>query len=358
MPTPRAATPLKAAVAGFGMAASCHAGAYRRIDGVELVAAYSDHLGSDRAAILAACGPGVRVFDDYDRFIAESGADIVSVCTLPDRHADQIIAAARAGKHVAAEKPICVTAAELEAVNQAVRQAGVQFTACFQEFHYGAFLAAIDMVEQGLLGRVHLAEVDYYNGIGPWVQQYWWTRTARHGVSSMVNCGCHAMMLLTLLMGGEMPEEVTSYRARSASPSFADYEFDPTQISLFRYSGGRVGKVTSCLDAIQPYTFRVSAVGSEGSVIDDQFYTRRIAGLESTRWSRMGARTIGDATVIGPDMYVDFLTSFVATARTGTPMPRTNLDKAYRMHRMLFAAAAAAELGRAVPIDDTATSTG
>ena len=79
---PRAAAPLKAAVAGFGMAASCHAGAYRRIDGIELVAAYSDHLDGDRAAILAACGPAVRVFDDYDRFIAESGADIVSVCTL------------------------------------------------------------------------------------------------------------------------------------------------------------------------------------------------------------------------------------------------------------------------------------
>jgi hypothetical protein len=47
-------------------------------------------------------------------------------------------------------------------------------------------------------------------------------------------------------------------------------------------------------------------------------------------------------------MYVDFLTSFVAAVRSGAPMPRTNLDMAYRMHRMLFAADAAAELGRAV----------
>lgn len=347
---PQAATMVKAAVAGFGMAASCHAGAYRRIDGVELVAAYSDYLDRDRDAILAACGPEVRVFGDYDRFLRESGADVVSVCTLPDRHAAQIVAAARAGKHVAAEKPICVSATELEAVNHAVRSAGVQFTACFQEFHYGAFLAAIDMVEQGLLGRVHLAEVDYYNGIGPWVQQYWWSRTARHGVSSMVNCGCHAMMLLALLMGGDMPEEVTSYRARSASPSFATYEFDPTQVSMFRYAGGRIGKVSSSLDAIQPYLFRVSAIGSEGSVVDDQFYTQRIAGLERARWSRMGARTIGDATVIGPDMYVDFLTSFVAAIRTGEPMPRTNFEASYRMHRMLFAADESASLGRPVAI--------
>ena len=345
---PNADAPLKAAVAGFGMAATCHAGAYRRIAGIELVAVYSDDPERDLPAIRAACGPDVRVFNDYGRFLAESGADIVSVCTLPDRHAGQIVAAARAGKHIVAEKPVCVTASELEAVYRAVRDAGVQFTSCFQEFHYGAFLAAIDMVDQGLLGRVHLAEVDYYNGLGPWIRQYWWSRTARHGVSSLVNCGCHAMMLLALLMDGEEPEEVVAYRARSASADFASYEYDPTQISLFRYSGGRVGKVSSCLDAIQPYLFRISAVGSEGSVVDDQFYTRRIAGLDSARWSRMGARTIGDATVIGADMYVDFLMAFVAAVRSGTPMPRTNLEMTYRMHRMVFAADAAAELGRPV----------
>jgi predicted dehydrogenase len=341
---------LRAAVAGFGMAASCHAGAYRRIPGVQLVAAYSDYPERDRAAILAACGPDVRIFDDYDRFIGESGADIISVCTLPDRHAAQIVAAARAGKHVAAEKPICVSAEELEAVNSAVREAGVQFTACFQEFHYGAFLTGIDMVAQGLIGRVHLAEVDYYNGIGPWVQQYWWSRTRQHGVSSLVNCGCHAMMLLTLLMGGEMPEEVMSYRARSASAQFATYEFDPTQMSMFRWAGGRIGKVSSSLDAIQPYMFRVSAVGSEGSIVDDQFTTTRFAGLERARWSRMGARTIGDALVIGPDMYMDFLTSFTASIRSGVAMPRTSMDMAYRMHRMLFAADASAESGKPVAI--------
>ncbi len=342
--------PLRAAVAGFGMAASCHAGAYRRIPGVQLVAAYSDYVERDRAAILAACGPDVRIFDDYGRFLGESGADIVSVCTLPDRHAAQIVAAARAGKHIAAEKPVCVSAEELEAVNDAVRAAGVQFTACFQEFHYGAFLASIDMIAQGIIGRVHLAEVDYYNGIGPWVQQYWWSRTKQHGVSSLTNCGCHAMMLLTLLMGGVLPEEVMSYRARSTSDSFSSYEFDPTQMSMFRWAGGRIGKVSSSLDAIQPYMFRASVVGSEGSIIDDQFHTTRITGLERARWSRMGARTIGDALVIGPEMYIDFLTSFTAAIRSGVAMPRTNLDMTYRMHRMLLAADESAETGKPVRI--------
>jgi hypothetical protein len=102
--------------------------------------------------------------------------------------------------------------------------------------------------------------------------------------------------------------------------------------------------------------FRVSAVGSEGSIVDNEFTTRRVAGLDSTRWSRMGARTIGDATVIGPDMYIDFLTAFAACIRVGAPMPRTNLDMAVRMHRMLFAADASADLGRAVPIGAAAAS--
>src|SRR6202161_54989 len=81
-----AVAPLKAAVAGFGMAASCHAGAYRRIDGVDLEAAYSDHVEGGRAAILAACGPELRIFDDYERFIAESGADIISILRAINFH--------------------------------------------------------------------------------------------------------------------------------------------------------------------------------------------------------------------------------------------------------------------------------
>ena len=89
---------------------------------------------------------------------------------------------------------------------------------------------------------------------------------------------------------------------------------------------------------------------SEGGLIDDRFYSRKTAGLERTRWSRMGARRIGDATVISGDMYLDFLTRFVTAVRTGIAMPRTNLDLAYRMHRMLFAADESAERRQPVRI--------
>ena len=88
---------------------------------------------------------------------------------------------------------------------------------------------------------------------------------------------------------------------------------------------------------------------------DDRLSTRRIAGMESTRWSRMGADRIGDVRVIGLEMYVDFLTSFVAATCEGRPMPRTNLDMAYRMHRMLFVADAAATIGCPIRICDDST---
>ncbi|SNB77898.1 Predicted dehydrogenase [Arboricoccus pini] len=345
-----AARPLKVAVAGFGMAGSCHAEAWRDLDGVELVATYSDCLERDEDAIRAACGPDIRIFADYDRFLGESGADIVSVATLPDRHCEHIVKAARSGSHVVAEKPICTTAEDLEAIREAVEQAGVRFTACFQEFHYGQFLAAIDMIEQGMLGRVHLAEVEYYNGMGPWVQQYWWTRTARHGVSSMVNCGCHGMMLAMLLMGDELPEEVMAMEARSAAADFAAFEFAPTQINLLRFAGGRIAKVSSCLDAIQPYAFTFKAVGAEGSLDQERFTSRRIAGLERTLWSTLGARGLGDATVIGGHMYLDFFKLFLASIATGKDLPRTGLAPAYRMHKTLFAADEAARIGRPVKL--------
>jgi predicted dehydrogenase len=50
----------------------------------------------------------------------------VILCSPHKHHAAQIVAAAKAGKHVFCEKPLCTSAREMEAVAQAVTAAGVQ----------------------------------------------------------------------------------------------------------------------------------------------------------------------------------------------------------------------------------------
>ena len=82
-----------------------------------------DLLDSARAAASAL---GFATSPDFDDALAHPDVQAVILCTPQQLHADQIVAAARSGRHVFCEKPLCTTAADAERAIAAVRKAGVQ----------------------------------------------------------------------------------------------------------------------------------------------------------------------------------------------------------------------------------------
>ena len=67
--------------------------------------------------------------------------------------------------------------------------------------------------------------------------------------------------------------EVTSYSTRSPSKTFKPYQYDTTSVTLLRFKDGKVGKVASVIDCLQPDYFHTHLVGSEGSLLDTKFYS-------------------------------------------------------------------------------------
>lgn len=344
--------PLRVAIAGFGQAGRCHAETWATMPGVEISAVYSQRPAVEAADIAAVCGAHVPVFADYERMLDESACQFVSICTLHDAHAAQAIAAAERGRHFLVEKPICLTPEALVAVRQAVDTAKVRAFVGFQEFHYGQLQATIEAVNKGWLGRVHLAEIEYFNGIGPWVRQHWWARTRKIGGSSMLFCGCHPLMMLLLVMKGIKVAEVQAFTAMSSAPDFAGLEYPATQVNLIRFEDGRIGKVTSCLDSLHPYYWRNTLIGSEGSLIDTRITSRvMLPGLEPRGWQNLTTRSINDAGDITPDMFRPMFERILANLRHDTPMPYSGFDEAWEMHRVLFACDQSAKTGHPVSPD-------
>jgi predicted dehydrogenase len=347
MPAIDVSRPLKVAIAGFGQAGRCHAGTWATMPGAVITGVYSLRPEIEAADIAQLCGPQVPVYSDYERMLTESGCDFVSICTLHDTHAAEAIAAAKHGKHFIVEKPICLTPEDLVAVRRAIDSAGVRAFVGFQEFHYGQLQATIEAVHKGWLGRVHLAEIDYYNGIGPSVPQHWWARTGKIGRSSMLFCGCHPLMMLMLVMKGAKVAEVEAYATKSTAPDFADFEYATTQINLIRFEDGRLGKVTSCLDSLNPYYWRNTLIGSEGSLIDTKIMSRvMLPGLDAKGWQQLATRSINDAGTVTPDMFRPMFERILAHLRHDEPMPYSSFDEAFEMHRVLFACDEAARTGR------------
>jgi predicted dehydrogenase len=108
-----------------------HAPALASTEGVELAAVWGR---SHEAAAALAAGYGAAAHTDVDLFLAE--IDAVAFAVPPDVQSPIAARAARTGKHLLLEKPIATSAADADALVEAVEQAQVAsvvfFTARFQ----------------------------------------------------------------------------------------------------------------------------------------------------------------------------------------------------------------------------------
>ena len=130
---------------------------------------------------------------------------------------------------------------------------------------------------------------------------------------------------------------MTSLATGSAHPDFSQYEYPTTSVTLLKFADGRVGKVASVIDCLQPYYFHVHLVGSEGSLLDHKFHSTRLAGLNKNKWSELSLKPLDSGDVSDHPYQTQFQAFFEALDR-GEEMPLTSLKQAVRTHEVIFAA--------------------
>ena len=90
---------------------------------------------------------------DLEELLARDDVDAVDICSPPFAHADQIVAAARAGKHVLCEKPLTVNLDGADRAIAACKEAGVKLVLAFPRPFSAASRRVKEMIETEELGR-------------------------------------------------------------------------------------------------------------------------------------------------------------------------------------------------------------
>jgi predicted dehydrogenase len=331
-------------IIGYSWAAGAHIEAINRTSLAQVTALCSSRK-LDSAEISAKHGTPVTCYTDLDKMLADPLLHAVSICSYPADHAKQAIMAARAGKHLIIEKPLALTWEDCVAVKAAVQKAGVKTCVCFECRFSSQLLAIKSVIDQGLLGKIHYGEVDYYHGVGPWYGQFRWNIKKEAAGSSLLSAGCHAMDALLLCMGNEF-EAVATYSANSANKDFAKYEYPTSSVTIIKFKNGSVGKVASVIDCLQPYYFHFHLVGSEGSLLDNKFYSAKLTGLNKNKWSELAVKMLDSGDVSDHPYQVQF-EAFFRAVEEGKEMPLTSLDDALKTHELIFAADRSADLNAA-----------
>ena len=322
-------------IIGYGWVAGAHIAAINATSHAQVTNIYSARK-LDAAEISARHGSPITCHTDLDAMLSDRELHVVSVCSYPNEHARHAIASAKAGKHLIIEKPLALSWEDCLAIEKAVTETGVKTCVCFECRFSSQFLAIKAVIDRGLLGKIHYGEVDYYHGIGPWYGQFRWNTRKDAGGSSLLSAGCHALDALLLCMGNDV-EVVSSYSAHSENKDFSKYEYPTTSVTILKFKDGRVGKVASVIDCLQPYYFHVHLVGSEGSLLDNKFHSTQLAGLNKSKWSELSMKLLDSGDVSDHPYQTQFEAFFNALAR-GRDMPLTSLAHALKTHEIIFAA--------------------
>ena len=327
-------------IIGYSWAAEAHIEAINKTPYAQVTAVCSSRT-LDPSTLSAKHGGSIQCHTDLLKMLADPTIHAVSICSYPADHAKQAIQAAKAGKPLIIEKPIALTWEECLAVEAAVKAAGVFSCVCFECRFSNQLLTIKSVIDQGLLGTIHYGEVDYFHGIGPWYGQYRWNTIKAAAGSSLLSAGCHAMDALLLCMGSEF-EEVSSYASYSENKDFKPYEYPTSSVSIVKFKNGAVGKVASVIDCLQPYYFHFHLVGSEGSLLDNKYYSTKTAGLDKNKWTEIPMKML-DSGDVSDHPYQAQFEAFFKALEEGKEMPLTNLAEALKTHKLIFEADKSAE---------------
>ncbi|HEY0278618.1 MAG TPA: Gfo/Idh/MocA family oxidoreductase [Solirubrobacterales bacterium] len=323
---------------GLGrIAATAIAPGIAGLEGSDLVAVAGRDAG--RTAEFAGEFGVPSAYTSVDELLADEAVDVVYIATPNALHAEQVIAAAAAGKQVLCDKPLALGAADAERARVACEAAGVALGVMFQtRFHVG-FGEVAELVREGAIGDVVVAEVQIGSGFPP--PSGWKADPARAGLGTLNNQGIHGIDVLRFLLGDEVEEAFALAVGETV---------DTTATVLLRFTGGTIAYLHSSHVLPDPRNDIVLR-GESGSVV--AVGLSRSGQRGTIAISRGEQRTELAADSVG--VHARALAAFAEAVRGGRPPSPSGFD-GLRCAEVMDAIAASLRSGRSERVASAAGS--
>lgn len=291
---------------------------------------------------LAELGIDARVSASYEETVKSPDVDAVVLCTTPDLRPEQAVLAAQHGKHLVMEKPLAMDRAGLWSMADALEKNPVHTTVSFVLRWNPSFANTKALVDDDAIGRVYMAQIDYWHHVGPQYGQYRWSRTKAQGGSSMLSAGCHAVDAVRFFAGDIT--EVSAYACHTWKDS--EYEFDPNAIAIFKLKNGGIGKVSSSLECKTPYKFNVHLLGEKGAIMNNQLFSHKLPGQKDYATIPTILPDSGD---VSHHPFVEEIDDFIDSLRANKTT-RCDFFDAYKSMEVTFAIDESIATGKSVTL--------
>ncbi|MGB7743042.1 MAG: inositol 2-dehydrogenase, partial [Terracidiphilus sp.] len=232
------------------------------------IAAITD-INREAAEALAARCSIPRVVSSADDILGDKAIDAVLICTSTDTHADLIVRAARAGKHIFCEKPIALELDKIDTALAAAKAAGVQLQVGFNRRFDSNFLRVRQAVANGEIGKPSLMHIISRDPAPPPMA---FVRTSGGIFRDMM---IHDFDMARYLMGEEV-EEIYAAGGVLVEPAFkAENDLDSALVVL-HFKSGAIGTIDNSRKAVFGYDQRVEILGSKGKIASENRFPNEV----------------------------------------------------------------------------------
>jgi myo-inositol 2-dehydrogenase/D-chiro-inositol 1-dehydrogenase/scyllo-inositol 2-dehydrogenase (NAD+) len=251
---------LKLCLIGAGRAGMVHARNYQfEISNTKIVAVVDANkkVAEEAAKELNAS----NFFIEFEEALAGVEFDAVCIGAPTFVHAETVIRAADAGKHIFCEKPLSTTLKEAEQMENAIKRNNVKFQIGFMRRFDQNFLKAKKIIDQGEIGNPILVKSV---GRGPGLPPQWYCDVKRsNGLLAEVNS--HDFDSLRWLSGSDYEQVYAladNFKCPQYKEEYPDF-YDTAAVSL-RFKNGVLGLIDGCCPATYGYDARMEILGTEG----------------------------------------------------------------------------------------------
>jgi myo-inositol 2-dehydrogenase / D-chiro-inositol 1-dehydrogenase len=266
----------------------------------------------------------------------------VFICSSTDTHADFVIKAAQAGKHVFCEKPVDTTVPKVKAALEAVKKAGVKLQVGFNRRFDHNFRRVRDLVESGAVGSPQIVKISSRDPAPPPVSYV----AVSGGI--FLDMMIHDFDMARFQAGSDVVE-VFAQGAVLIDEGIGKAGDVDTAIVTLKFANGAIGVIDNSRKAVYGYDQRVEVFGSKGSA-------------EAANDTPSTVKLSSEAGVVGDKPLYFFLErykeafvaeekAFVAAVAEGKPTPVTGEDGLQDLYIALAAKKSLAE-GRPVKVSE------
>ena len=257
------------------------------------------------------------VAKDSEEILNDSGVDAVLICSPTETHANLIVEAARAGKHIFCEKPIDHSLSKIDLALQEVKRSGVKLQVGFNRRFDANFVRVRRAVTQDEIGTPHLMHIISRDPAPPPIS---YIKTSG-GI--FLDMTIHDFDIARFLVGDEI-ESIYVTGAVRVDPEIGRAGDLDTVLIVLQFKNGVIATIDNSRKAVYGYDQRVEILGSKGAIATENRYPNQ--AILSTGTAIQRDLPLNFFMERYTESFVSELKAFVQAVAENKPVPVNGTD--------------------------------